>query len=434
MPATTAKPTLEFALRPFAADEAEMLTRYRPVMFIVRRLLGVVPHSNRTLEIWPPAFITYNLMVPAFFDVPRCDIGFGISPALRSLVAHVASRSHGCGYCAAHTAVLGSVFKGPADPAAVAKAMDGTCPMYGPAERAAIDYAEAVGAMPPRVTPDHLAALAAHYKPRDVESIILAATLMGFLNATMATMGTVLEWSVLDEARDHLAAEGWTVGAHFDETFDAEIAAEDKVAAKDDLGFFGLLKVLLGCVRFEKQHLAGIAGSQKALFAQVEGALGFLPYYFEQVKRMPTRRAIAHLLIERLQLEDGPLSPGLRHHLIFAAARHAGNATVTAHAAFLAHRAGVGVEALAADPTDPATAAALDLARRIAVAPIALDQPLIDALMAHFPPQALLDMLIVVGTFLMLHRLTVSLPTADLEAPVAAFVAEHGAALGLSAP
>ena len=33
--------------------------RYRPLLELVRVMLGVVPNCDRYLEIWPPAFRTY---------------------------------------------------------------------------------------------------------------------------------------------------------------------------------------------------------------------------------------------------------------------------------------------------------------------------------------------------------------------------------------
>ncbi|MDP9428943.1 MAG: hypothetical protein M3Q47_08745 [Actinomycetota bacterium] len=38
--------------------------RYGPLLELVRKLLGVVPNCDPYLEIWPPAFRTYNVMVP----------------------------------------------------------------------------------------------------------------------------------------------------------------------------------------------------------------------------------------------------------------------------------------------------------------------------------------------------------------------------------
>lgn len=37
---------------------------YKPVLELVNILIGVIPNRDTYLEIWPPAFRTYNIMVP----------------------------------------------------------------------------------------------------------------------------------------------------------------------------------------------------------------------------------------------------------------------------------------------------------------------------------------------------------------------------------
>ena len=44
--------------------------RYGALLELVRVLIGVVPNCDRYLEIWPPAFRTYNLIVPNFLNLP----------------------------------------------------------------------------------------------------------------------------------------------------------------------------------------------------------------------------------------------------------------------------------------------------------------------------------------------------------------------------
>ncbi|CAN0445827.1 unnamed protein product, partial [Ectocarpus sp. 12 AP-2014] len=54
---------------------------------------GVTPRCDQYLELWPPGFETYNVMVPNLFDIPFCDFGVGtLTPDLRSIPAYVSSR------------------------------------------------------------------------------------------------------------------------------------------------------------------------------------------------------------------------------------------------------------------------------------------------------------------------------------------------------
>ena len=49
--------------------------RYGALLKLVEVLLGVVPDCDRYLEIWPPAFRSYNVMVPNFLNLPAPIFG-----------------------------------------------------------------------------------------------------------------------------------------------------------------------------------------------------------------------------------------------------------------------------------------------------------------------------------------------------------------------
>ena len=78
--------------------------RHGPLLKLVRVLLGVVPNCDRYLEIWPPAFRTYNIMVPNFLNLPFLIFGAGGAPGdAVGLSMYVSSRTAGCSYCSAHS-------------------------------------------------------------------------------------------------------------------------------------------------------------------------------------------------------------------------------------------------------------------------------------------------------------------------------------------
>ena len=56
--------------------------RYGALLMLVEVLLGVVPNCDRYLEIWPPAFRAYNVMVPNFFNLPAPGFGVGGAPGI----------------------------------------------------------------------------------------------------------------------------------------------------------------------------------------------------------------------------------------------------------------------------------------------------------------------------------------------------------------
>src|SRR5580704_265440 len=77
--------------------------RYGALMELVRKLIGVVPNCDPYLEIWPPAFRSYNLMVPNFLNLPFLIWGFGAPKEIIGLALYVSSRTAECAYCSAHT-------------------------------------------------------------------------------------------------------------------------------------------------------------------------------------------------------------------------------------------------------------------------------------------------------------------------------------------
>ena len=70
--------------------------RYGALLGLVNALLGVVPNCDSYLEIWPPAFRTYNVMVPNLLNLPLLIWGFGARRSTVGLAMYVSSRSAGC--------------------------------------------------------------------------------------------------------------------------------------------------------------------------------------------------------------------------------------------------------------------------------------------------------------------------------------------------
>ncbi len=87
-------------------------------------LIGVVPNCGTYLEIWPPAFHTYNILVPNFLNLPFSVFGFGGAPKDSvGLGMYVSSRAAECPYCSAHTCSF--ALRRGASPEKVAQALVG---------------------------------------------------------------------------------------------------------------------------------------------------------------------------------------------------------------------------------------------------------------------------------------------------------------------
>lgn len=434
-----AKPTLEFALRPHAVPRDVLVERYRPVMMMVRQILGVVPHAMSYFEIWPPAFTTYSVLVPSFLDIPRCDLGRGISPNLRSLVLYVASRAYGCSYCSAHAAGVGTVFRGPGGSLERNKeALNAdACAMFTPADLAAIDYATAVAKIPAEVTLEHRLALASHYTEDHEEAVVLCATLMGFLNCAMDSLGMVLEWGVLQNANKYLVDSGWIPAQNYQEDHDRDLIEADKQSDDGEtLGALALARTMAGIIAYDRGALEGIAGRPAKVYEQVRETLGFVPHYVERVDRNSTKRVLAHCLVERVGASQGNVPTWLRHALCFVAAKQAKNDLLAAHFAFGAVRAGatikrlISAQQLGGEPGRDQ--AAFDFAHVAAIAPADVGPKQIRGLMAYWTPPSIIELVVTLSIHGLLNRYTSTYPVDEYEPEIAAFVAEHGAKLGLA--
>src|SRR5919107_5536601 len=92
-PVASGPQTLASLLHDEAVSWDVLERRYGSLLELVRVLLGVVPNCDRYLEIWPPAFRSYNVMVPNFLNLPAPVFGVGTPGGLIGLGMYVASRA-----------------------------------------------------------------------------------------------------------------------------------------------------------------------------------------------------------------------------------------------------------------------------------------------------------------------------------------------------
>lgn len=128
-----------------------------------------------------------------------------IPRTLKWMVAHVASRSAGCTYCATHTiqnatTVRGSTF----DEKKVAAIWEyETSPLFTEAERAALHVARGAAVQPNSVTDEDFDRLKKYFDNVEIVEILAVIALFGFLNRWNDTLKTELEPPPLDFAKKH---------------------------------------------------------------------------------------------------------------------------------------------------------------------------------------------------------------------------------------
>ena len=188
--------------------------RYGPLLELVRTLLGVVPNCDRYLEIWEPAFRTYNVLDPNFLNLPFFLFGLGAPGHVVGLGMYVTSRVSECPYCSAHSCSF--ALRRGSTPEKMAEALLGDSSRFDQGELATIAVARALGRIPCELTREERDALIAAYGPDRAEWIVLGMVMMGFLNKFMNAIGVELEGAVVDEVTSTIGPD-WSPGtAGFD--------------------------------------------------------------------------------------------------------------------------------------------------------------------------------------------------------------------------
>ena len=173
-----------------------------------RRSMGFVPNSVLIMQRRPKVVRALAQLAAAIWD-PESTVNLGF----KRLLAHVASRAHGCEYCMAHTAGAASKL-GVSDEKLAAVWEYRSSPLYNSAERLALDFALAAGSAPNEVTDEMFAEMRRHWDEGQMVEITAVISLFGFMNRWNDTMATPLEAEPVEVGERFLAAHGWTAEKH----------------------------------------------------------------------------------------------------------------------------------------------------------------------------------------------------------------------------
>src|SRR5262245_7948026 len=269
-------------LRPAAVDFTRLDQDYRPMLQIVRLLIGVVPNCDLYLAIWPPGFRSYNLLVPNLLNLPFSVWGFGPPVTTLGLALVAASRTAGCAYCTAHTCSF--TLRRGSDPEKLAGRLDA-------AERAAVAAGESLARIPCTFLPQQREELRRHFSPADAERIALGIALMGFLNKFMDALGIDLEGATVAEVSPVLLPLGWTAGKHRVSTAEPEDPKlRSRPAGRDTLlTKLALLRHVPGAIRLESSWTRGVPSRWPAVGSWLKDRTG---HDFPLLAKVRSRRAV----------------------------------------------------------------------------------------------------------------------------------------------
>lgn len=269
--------TLATSLTESLVDFSILKKRYRPVLEIVKLLIGVIPNCDRILEIWPTAFRTYNLLVPNLLGLPKSLFANQFLKDSLSLAIYSSSRASGCAYCTAHTCSF-----------ALRRGMkfESVKGAFAPNQKSIVSIAAGLSLQKAHISNDEMSQFFSYFDANEREFLVLSIGLMGFLNKFMDAMGVELEDDSAKEVGQILASTGWTPGKHLRNGFDLSIS---KLPKPDSLVTY--LKILLNApsaLLLEKRWMTLVSMGQTSAWSELN--------YFDSLLKKITYKKNAMVL------------------------------------------------------------------------------------------------------------------------------------------
>jgi alkylhydroperoxidase family enzyme len=372
-------------LKSDAVPFATLHARYGGLLELVRTLIGVVPNCDPYLEIWPPAFRTYNVMVPNFLNLPLLIWGLSAPRDVVGLAMYASSRAAGCAYCSAHTCTFALRRGAPAGK--VARATGDDLTSYTRAERAAVAMARALSSVPASFTAAHREELSASFSRADAEWIFLAVAMMGFLNKFMDALGVELEGATVEEVHDVIAPSGWSSGKHGNGGADPSGGAPprpDGIATQ-----LGILRHAPGALSLDSKWTAGVPARWPRVGNFLRERTGHDFPVLARLTHGRAIRALATMLRDNLDSKTSVIGVARKLDAGAIYARAVGNGAVEAQ-----------LRKLGAAERDARVEA---LAHAIAPSPAVVDEGVVNVC-RDLPPAAIVEVVTFVSVVQLWHR------------------------------
>lgn len=379
--------TLADLLEPDAVPLESLNANYAAPLQLVKRLLGVIPNADGYLEIWPPAFRTYNVLVPNLLNLPFLLWGLGAPRSSIGLAMYVASREAGCAYCAAHACSFALRRGASVDEVATALQDDAN---LSAADRAVVQFAQTIAGHSTEVDDATFDKLGQYFSPAHAEWIALAVSVMGWLNKAMDALGIPLEAPLVAEVSDVITPSGWSAGKHLDDA----VATTRPPHSDSWVARLGVVRHAPAAIILDKRWTRGMPDRWPAVGHYLRELTG---HDFPVLARLRHRRAIRAIATAiRENFVDGQLSLSAKK----AAGRiYAASLDDVELDACLQ-------EAETKTDIDPRI---VSLARGIAASPAQVDDAVIAAA-RQLSPASVVELVSFIASLQLLHRLSRALP------------------------
>lgn len=385
--------------------------QYKPVLELVRVLIGVVPNCDPYLEIWPPGFRTYNLIVPNFLNLPQSLAGRGARKELVGLAMYSSSRAAGCAYCSAHTCSF-ALRRGSSEAALTGRGRS-------PVEAAVVAVAEGLSRVPHAYDSSLEEALESHLSPSDAEWVVMGVAMMGFLNKFMDALGVELEPEAIDDVADLIEPTGWSAGQHA-WALGPRVTRSPGRAGRppvDSLAAaFPILLNAMGALQLDRKWLSAVPKDASASRRWLAEA-GFDEPLLESLVHLRPRRALAGVLHHNLNPDETAVGIDVKALAGLVFARRLGSAHLVERSRTLATQQGAAPQLVAfAEGYQPSLTApegvparleaALRLAHAWGPSPAEVDDATIERV-ESLQAAEVVELAVWVSVYQLIHRLTV---------------------------
>lgn len=280
--------TLAESLKPVSADWKTLHKNYNPLLNLVRELIGIIPNCDLTLEIWQPGFRTYNLLVPNMFNLPGTLFGSKSFKASMGLAMYASSKA-ACAYCTAHACSF-ALRRGMRTEAIAGARTE--------KEQAVVALAEGLAHVPANLTLADIEKAKQHFSPSEIERLVYAISMMGFLNKFMNATGVELEQGAINDTADLLSQTGWQPGIHANNGF--HVTNPGTPQQDSILTYLRVIRHAPGAVLWEKQWIKGVPSEYIAAAAYLKGHTGYSFPILKPVQEGRVIRTITTVLRDNL--------------------------------------------------------------------------------------------------------------------------------------
>jgi alkylhydroperoxidase family enzyme len=283
--------TLAEGLKPASVDWDILHSNYNPLLNLVRELIGIIPNCDPILEIWQPGFRTYNLLVPNMFNLPNTLFGSKSFKASIGLAMYASSKA-ACAYCTAHACSF-ALRRG-----ARTEAIAGSRTVQ---EQVVVTMAEKLAHIPSTLTLADVEAVRQHFSPAETEWLVVAISMMGFLNKFMNAVGVELEQEAINDTAELLSKTGWEPGIHADSDYKVTKSA---IPQQDNL--FTYLRVIRqapGAVLWEKKWMRNVPSNYHEAAEYLKQHTGYSFPVLKPIKEGRVVRTLTAALRDNLDKE-----------------------------------------------------------------------------------------------------------------------------------